>query len=151
MAWICSGGRGAGQQALPEMGQVPIRIPGRGDPFVHLEDMHVGPGHLLVGEGPQHLPGGSSTADSKKELSSGGDGLACLCGDDAGCGTGDAFGIRQDLGCNRGHHETTSGFHHPPAGMTSVPNGGRTPGLGAYSKTGVPAFSTGSTIRQASP
>ena len=135
------------EQALPEMREVSVGVSRRRDALVHLDDMHVGPGHVLIGECSQHLPRGVTPADSHHEAAARPDGLARLRGGEGRPGERDRIDIGQSFDL---HDVLIAGFCQPPAGeiRESTSLGPQVPG--SYSNTGVPSFSTGSTIRHAS-
>jgi hypothetical protein len=59
--------RNALQQALAQMGEVSIRMPGWGDPLIDLNDVDPIPRHLFGGESAQHEPGSVPPADGDYE------------------------------------------------------------------------------------
>jgi hypothetical protein len=137
----------AGEQALPEVGEVSVGVSGRSHALVHLDDMHVGPRHGFLGYRMQHLPRGGSSAQGHDEAPADGHSSARFGCGERGSGSRDGFGIDQRFDL---HAELTVGFCQPPGGPTleSTSVGPQVPG--SYSQTGVSSFSTGSTIRQAS-
>ena len=82
--------RGVGKKTLAQMGEIAVLVPRRSDALVHLNDMHIGPGHFLVGEVAEHLPRGAATAHGHNKASTGGDGGAGVRGNDL-CGAGCHF------------------------------------------------------------
>ena len=82
--------RGVGKKTLAQMGEVAVLVPRRSDALVHLDDMHIGPGHFLVGEVAEHLPRGASPAYGHDKASTSGDGGAGVRGNDL-CGAGCHF------------------------------------------------------------
>ena len=82
--------RGVGKKTLAQMGEVAVLVPRRSDALVHLDDMHIGPGHFFVGEVPEHLPRGAPPAYGHDKASTSGDGGAGVRGNDL-CGAGCHF------------------------------------------------------------
>src|SRR5215813_4004203 len=58
------------QQTLAQMGEISVRIALRCYSFVHLDDMHVIPPHILLREIAQHDPRGFATAHRDDEFAS---------------------------------------------------------------------------------
>ena len=86
-----------GEQALAQVGEVPVGVSGRRHALVHLDDMHAGPWHLFIGQRPQHLPRGVPSADGHDEATARGHGRARLRGGECGARSRDRIGIGQHL------------------------------------------------------
>jgi hypothetical protein len=85
------------EQACTQMRKVPVRIAGRRDPLVHLNDMHVLPRELFVRQCAQHQPRGTAAADRHDEAPARSDGRARVAGDNRRPFAGDQTVIRVDL------------------------------------------------------
>ena len=135
------------KQAFAQVREVPVGMSRRRHPFVHLHDVHVGPGHLFVGQGAQHRPWRMTAADRHDEATTRGDGRPRLPRCECGGRSRHRIGIGQRIDP---HDDLTVGFCQPPGGATleSTSLGPQVPG--SYSYTGVLAFRTGSTMRHAS-
>src|SRR5438094_364190 len=66
------------EQALPQVCEVSVRVSGRRHALVHLHDMHIGPGQLLIGQRTQHRPRGVPPADGHDEASPRGSWVATI-------------------------------------------------------------------------
>jgi hypothetical protein len=135
-----------GKQAFAQVREIAIGMSGERHALVHLDDVHIGPRQRLIGQRTQHRPCGVTANDGHDEAAARGDGRTCLPGGECRSRPRHRVGIGQRFD----PHDLTVGFCQPPGGETraSTSFGPQVPG--SYSQTGVPAFSRGSTIRQAS-
>jgi hypothetical protein len=115
------------EQALAQVREVAVRVPGRGYALVDLNHVHKGPWHFFIGQRPQHRPGGTATAEGHDEAAARGDGLAGLLGRERGAGARDRIGVGQRLDS---HGVLTTGFCQPPGGeiLESTSLGPQLPG-----------------------
>jgi len=127
--------------------QVPIGMSRRRHALVHLNDVHVTPGHILIGQDTQHRPRSTAATDGDNEATPRGDSGPRLPGGEGSARPRYRIGIGQHFDF---HGTVTVGFCQPPSGETLAPTSFGPQVPGSYSWTGVPAFSTGSTIRHAS-
>ena len=131
------------------MRQVAVGVAGLRDALVDLQQMDARPRHVCHrGERAQHHPGRAAAAHGDGEAPARRDRRAGLAGDERGARPRDRVGVGEDLDVHGAAPRV--GFCQPPGGVTveSTSFGPQVPG--SYSYTGVPAFSTGSTIRHAS-
>ena len=140
------------EQALGEVRQVAVGVAGRRDALVDLEEVHVFPRHVgHLRQRLQHHPRGAAAAERDGEAAAGGDRRARLAGDEGGAGPRDRVGVGEDFDLHAAaRYAATVGFTQPPGGVTVSPTSCGPQAPGSYSFTGVPLFSTGSTMRQAS-
>ena len=99
------------EQAFAQMREVSVRIACRRYPLVHLNDMHLLPGELLVGQCAQHQPRRAAAADRHDEAPARSNGRARVGGDDRRRLAGDHIVIGMDFDL----HATTSGSDRPAA------------------------------------
>ena len=85
------------EQAVAQVNVVAIRVARGGDALVDLEDVHVGPGHIFVGEVSQHQPRAFASADRHDEASARGNRSPGIGGDDRGRALGQRIDIRKDF------------------------------------------------------
>jgi hypothetical protein len=64
------------QQIFSKVRKISIRVPRRGDAFVHLHYLDVFPRDFFIAQRTQHDPRGSTTADGHHELTTSSDGDA---------------------------------------------------------------------------
>ena len=83
------------------MNVVAVGIAGGRDALVDLEDMHVGPGNIFVGEIGQHDPRTLAAADRHDEAAARGDGRARIGGDDRSRALGQRSVIRKNFNVHR--------------------------------------------------
>jgi hypothetical protein len=119
---LLGGKRDPRQQALSQVGEVPVGVFRGGHSFVHLHHMHLLPRNFFAGQGPQHDPGRLPAADGHDEPAAGNDGVPSRCGDNRGALAGDLIGIGKYFhlhGCvSKPDQPVTTGFCQPPAGTT---------------------------------
>ena len=144
--------RRALEQARGKVREVAVGVTGRRDPLVDLRDEHARPRHVRQpGQRAQHDPWGATAAERNREAAASGDRRTRLARDEGGARTRDRVGIGKDFGFHcTPRYAATVGFTQPPGGVTFSPTSCGPQVPGSYSFTGVPLFSTGSTMRQAS-
>ena len=103
------------EQALAQVSEVSVGVSRGRHALVHLDDVHIGPGHALIGQCTQHLPRGVTPADGHDEATARGDGRARLRGGEYGARSRDRIGIGQSFDP---HGTLIVGFCHPPGGET---------------------------------
>jgi hypothetical protein len=155
MAWSCSGRSGTRvNKGFAQVSEVPIGISLGGDPFVHLHHMHLLPRDFFARQGTQHLPGSMASADGHEEATACDDSVTSLRGNDRGSLAGNRIGVGKNFNlhvcASTPDQPVTVGFCQPPGGTTCLSTSAGPQVFGSYSWTGVFAFSTGSTMRQAS-
>src|SRR5262245_31370342 len=87
----------------------------RRDALIDLDDMHVGPRQLLIGELAQHLPRGVTSADGHDEATARGNGPTRLLGSKCRAGSCDSVRIAPSVDS---HYCLTIGFSQPHEGRT---------------------------------
>src|SRR3954470_16424385 len=140
----------ARQQIFLYMSEIAIMMPGRRDAIIHLNQVHIFPRDVFARQLAQHLPGRAPAAHRENKLPARKDRISGRSGNDLGRLVGYCGGVWQNLNFHHFASVVTTGFTHPSGGETrdSASAGPHVPG--PYSVTGVPALSTGSTIRHAS-
>src|SRR5262249_20058961 len=142
------------EQTVAQVGQVPVGISGRSNAFVYLHNMHGFPGYVLIRQGTQHLPRRMTAADGHDEPATRHHGRPRLSGNDLAGLVGNRIGIGKNFNlrvyASAPDQPSTVGFCQPPGGTTVLSTSAGPQVLGSYSWTGVPAFTTGSTMRHAS-
>jgi hypothetical protein len=84
------------EQVFAEMSKVSVRIACRCRPLVHLNDMHILPRELFVGQCAQHQPRRAAAADRHDEAPPRRNSSASVDGHDRRRLAGDQFVIRMD-------------------------------------------------------
>src|SRR6516162_2177931 len=142
------------EQTVPQVGQVPVGISGRSNAFIDLHNMHGFPGYVLIRQGAQHLPRRMTAADGHDEPAARRHGRVRQGGNDLGSLAGNRIGIGKNFNlhvfASTPDQPSTVGFCQPPGGTKVLSTSAGPQVFGSYSWTGVPAFSTGSTMRHAS-
>jgi hypothetical protein len=87
------------------MREVALKVVGRGDPLVHLDDVHLPPRKRLVGQRAQHQPRGAAATDRHDVAPARGHRGAHVGGDDRCRLAGDCIVIGVDFDL----HATNSG------------------------------------------
>ena len=83
------------EQGLVKVREISVWIPGRRNPFVHLQDVHCAPGHHLFCQCPEHQPWCAAAAHRQKENTACGRGVPRLCGKNGRRSSGNRFRTRQ--------------------------------------------------------
>src|SRR5262245_1261548 len=142
------------EQAVAQVGEVPVGISGRSNAFVYLHHMHESPGYVLIGQSAHHLPRRMAPADGHDEPATRRDDRPRFGGNDRGSLPGNRLGIGQSFNlhvcASPPDQPATARFCQPPGGTTLLSTSAGPQVFGSYSWTGVFAFSTGSTMRHAS-
>src|SRR5262249_57668275 len=111
-------------------------------------------GDFSAGQGTQHLPGSRASADRHDEATAGDDRVTSLRSNDCGSLARNRIGVGKNFNshvcASTPDQPVTVGFCQPPGGTTFLSTSAGPQVFGSYSWTGVFAFSTGSTMRQAS-
>ena len=119
MAWTCSSGsRPWSSRLARSRGEVARGVRRWRDPFVHLEQMDGGPGHVLVGEELEHSPGRGAAACRQQESAAGAHRGARLLRDERRGPTGHGLGVVQHL---RLHRLTATGWPRGDQGFSWWP------------------------------
>lgn len=144
--------RGVFRQALPQVGRISVAVPQRGESLVHLDSVHTIPRNVFAGQLAEHLPRGTTTADGQDEATARHKGFPRLGGNEPGSRLG--HGIGEDLHLYElfsvSDWSVATGLCQPPVGETISSTSLGPQVFGSYTWTGVSAFNTGSTMRQAS-
>jgi hypothetical protein len=101
------------EQAVAQMREVAVRVPGRGYTLVDLDHVHARPRHFFIRQRTQHRPGRTTAAEGNDEAAARGDGPASLLGRERGAGARDRIGVGERLEL---HGVLTTGFCQPPGG-----------------------------------
>jgi len=103
------------EQALLQVREVAIGMPRGRHALVHLDDMHVGPGQVLISQRTQHRPRGVPPTDGHDEATARRDGRPRFPDSERGARPRHRIGIGQSFDP---HGSRTVGLCQPPGGET---------------------------------
>ena len=141
-------------QAFPQVREIPVGVSGGRHTLIHLDHVHVLPWDVLLRQDTQHLPRRASAADGRDEAAARAHRVSALLDDRGRRHLRNRIGICQHFDSHARlrlpNQLARLGLCQPPGGATFWSTALGPHVFGSYAWTGVPAFSTGSTIRQAS-
>src|SRR5581483_1549443 len=112
------------EQAFPQMSEISVRIALRRHTFINLDDMHVVPGHIFLGEIAKHNPRGFAATHCHHKFAASLYRFSCFFSDELRSFSRDSISIGIDFGLHQAASLATKnaffspGLLQPPGGVT---------------------------------
>src|SRR3974390_1965030 len=94
---IFRGKRSVCEKALAQVSEIPVGIAARSNPFIHLNDVHLFPGHVFGGQIAQHDPWSMATTHRDDKATASSNSRPSFSGDEFSRPLCDGIRIGQDF------------------------------------------------------